>query len=324
MRRREILVIVAGAVLAARSAPAQQAAKPARIGVIGTERNPVGGYGGLIAGLRELGYVEGKNLVADFVSVRQSRANLFAAAVDLVRSKPDLLVCLGAELGLQAAVSATRTLPIVIVATNYDPIARGYVKGLAQPGGNITGFFIRQPELAEKQVELLSQAFPEKTRLAVLWDALSADQFAAAEYRAKSLRLELFSFKMENPPYDFDSVFATVSRSAPQMVVVLSSPNFGSHRRRIAELAVQYHLPSMFIFRAYVEAGGLMSYGYEASNAGRRAASYVAKILNGAKPADLPIEQPTTFNLVVNMKTADALGLALPTALLARADEVIE
>jgi putative ABC transport system substrate-binding protein len=325
MRRRDVIALLSGAVLAARVTQAQQVAKPVRIGIIGTDRrNQIGTYQGLFAGLRELGFIEGENLTIQIVSVAQEPSALFAGVAELVRSEPDLLVVAGPELALQAAVSATRTLPIIIIAVNYDPIALGYVKDLARPGGNITGLFNQQPELAEKQVELLTQAFPERTRLALLWDALSADQFAAAEQRAKSLRLEPFSLKLKNPPYDFEAAFAMLAQSSPQMLVVLSSPHFTPYRQHIAELALKYHLPSMFIFRIYVEAGGLMSYGYDAVKVGQRAASFVAKILQGAKPADLPVEQPTTFELVINMKTANALGLTMPPVLLARADEVIE
>jgi putative tryptophan/tyrosine transport system substrate-binding protein len=326
MRRRTLLGLLGGTLVAGRAARAQEPAKTARIGVIGTNMRNQVAYHGLLAGLRELGYIAGKNLIVEFVPIQQERSALFAAAAGLVRAQPDMLVALGPELSLQAAISATRTLPIVIVATNYDPIARGYVKGLARPGGNVTGFFIRQPELAEKQVELLTQAFPERTRLALLWDVLSADQFAAAEHRARSLRLTPLPRKLENPPYDFDAAFATLAQDSPDMLLVLSSPNFTIKQDRadIARLALQHRLPSMFIVRSWVEAGGLMSYGYETFKAGRRAASYVAKILGGAKPGDLPVEQPTTFDLVVNLKTAQALGLTMPQTLLARADEVIE
>ncbi len=326
MRRRTLFVLFGGALVSGRAARAQELAKTARIGVIGTNIQSQIAYHGLLAGLQELGYVEGKNLIVEFVPIQQEQSALFAAAARLVGSQPDLLVALGPELSLQAAISATRTLPIVIVATNYDPIARGYVKSLAQPDGNVTGFFIRQPELAEKQVELLTQAFPERTRLALLWDALSADQFAAAEYRARSLRLTPLPRKLENPPYDFEAAFAALALDSPNMLLVLSSPNFTINRDRagIAALALRHRLPSMFITRSWVKAGGLMSYGYETHKAGRRMASHVAKILGGAKPGDLPVEQPATFDLVINLKTANALGLTIPPALLFRADEVIE
>jgi putative ABC transport system substrate-binding protein len=211
-----------------------------------------------------------------------------------------------------------------MIAINFDPVARGYVNSLARPGGNITGVVFQQLELAQKQLELLTQAFPDRTRLAVLWDAVSADQFSAAEQTAKLLRMQIQSLKLENPPYDFDAAFRSVTAGGGQMVLVLSSPFFIAHRGRIAELLIERRLPGMFIQRAYVEGGGLMSYGVNFSQMYRRAADYVAKILKGTKPADLPIEQATKFELIVNLKTAKAIDIELPTAMLLRADEVIE
>ena len=326
MRRRALIASLASAaIMAPRLGSTQQPGGPARIGVIITNpRNPVGSYKGLFAGLRDVGLIEGTNLVAQVVESVQAPPALFAAVADMVRTGPQLLVVSGPELPLRAAVSAAPALPIVIIAINYDPIALGYAKTLARPGGNITGVFVRQPELAEKQVELLSQAFPDRRRLGILFDALSAYQLNAAQTRATALGLQPVPFKLENPPYDFAAAFAALAASAVQFLIVLSSPAFTQRREPIAQLAVQHRLPSMFIFKAYVEAGGLMSYGYEAEKAARRAAVYVKKILDGARPADLPIEQPTTYHLVINLKTANALGLDLPQSLLARADEVIE
>jgi putative ABC transport system substrate-binding protein len=209
-------------------------------------------------------------------------------------------------------------------ANSIDPIARGYVKSLAHPGGNVTGIVSQQTELAAKQVELLIQALPGKTRLAVLWDAISADQFAAAERQAKSLGLDVQPLKLENPPYDFDAAFRSLAAGSPQMLLVLSSPYFGIYRAHIAELAILQKLPTMFIFKSYVEAGGLISYGVDPPAIFRQLGFYVAKILNGAKPADLPIEQPVKFELVINLKTAKAIGVELSTAIQLRADEVIE
>jgi putative tryptophan/tyrosine transport system substrate-binding protein len=181
----------------------------------------------------------------------------------MARMNVDLIFCSGFEAILQAAIAASRTIPIVMLAFNYDPIARGYVKSLAQPGGNVTGVSLRQTELAEKQVELLTQAFPDKARIAMLWDAFSADQLEAAERRAKSLGLQVSSLKLESPPYDFGAAFRTLADGRPHMVLVLSSAFFARSDRRIAELAIQHRLPTMFIFRGYVEVGGLMSYGAE-------------------------------------------------------------
>jgi putative tryptophan/tyrosine transport system substrate-binding protein len=221
-------------------------------------------------------------------------------------------------------VGASGFIPIVILAVNYDPIERGYVSSLAHPGGNITGIFYRQPELAAKQLELLTQAFPTATRLGVIWDALSVDQYAAAEQAARERQLSLQPLKLEKTPYDFAEAFRTLAQSGTQMVLVLSSPFFTEHRSEIAEAARTNHLPTMFIFASYVKAGGLMSYGVDQVPTYRRIAGYVAKIFNGTKPSDLPVEQVSNFELVINLRTAKALGIELPTAILLRADEVIE
>jgi putative ABC transport system substrate-binding protein len=331
VRRREFITLIGGAAAAWPLAARAQQAEKGRIGVLGPRPENAGFSGGVAAGyptmldeLRKLGFSESRNLTIEYRSIEQEPRAVFAAAAELVRSNADVLVAIGPEVGLQAAVAATSTIPIVIAAFNYDPIARGYVKSLAQPGGNITGVFLRQPELAEKQVELLTQTFPDKTRLAMLWDELSSDQFNAAENRAKSLHLQVLSTKLERPPYDFDAAFRSVIGSSPQMLLILSSPHFIAQRQRIAYLAIQHRLPAMSIFKFYVEAGGLMSYGVDTVLPFRRAGHHVAKILRGAKPADLPVEQVTNFETVINLKTAKAIGIELPTSILLRADEVIE
>ena len=213
--------------------------------------------------MKKSGFSEGQNLTIEVVRADQDPQKLFVETADLVRSNVELLVAEGTEIALQAAMAASPTIPIVIWAINYDPIARGYVKSLARPGGNITGIVSLQTELAAKQVELLTQAFPGRTRLAVLWDAISADQFAAAERQARSLRLDVRSLKLENPPYDFDAAFQSLAEGSPQMLLVLSSQYFGPYRSHIAELAIQQRLPTMFIFKGYVQVGGLISYGVD-------------------------------------------------------------
>jgi putative ABC transport system substrate-binding protein len=325
LKRREFITLLGAAVwpLAAR---AQQAGKLIRIGVLGPNLNsppPIAYYQAFLAGLRELGFSEGQNLIAEYRAVDDPRGP-FVAAAELMRSQPDLIVVLGPEVALQAVVGASGFIPIVFAAVNFDPIERGYVASLARPGGNITGVVFRQLELAAKQLELLTQAFPEKNRLAVLWDAQTADQLSAAERTAKSLRVALHAVKLQDPPYDFDAAFRNVATGASQMALVLSSPFFTMHRSRIAELAIEHRLPTMFAFKHYVEVGGLMSYGVDFPPMYRRAADYVAKILKGAKPADLPVEQATKFELVVNLKTATAIAIDLPIPILLRADEVIE
>jgi putative ABC transport system substrate-binding protein len=273
--------------------------------------------------LKVLGFEEGKNLTIRYARVDDPRGP-FVAATQLLRSPVDLIWANGPEVALQAVVGASGFVPIIVLAVNYDPIERGYIASLAQPGGNITGVFYRQPELAAKQVELLTESFPHANRLGVLWDALSADQFAVAEASARSRQLTLQSVKLEKPPYDFPAAFQSLAQSGAQMVLVLSSPFFTEHRPQIGEAARANRLPTMFVFRQYVEAGGLMSYGVDQIPMYRRIAGYIAKIFNGAKAADLPVEQASHFELVVSLKTARAIGVELPTSILLRADAVIE
>ena len=254
----------------------------------------------------------------------ESVPGAFTAANELVAWKADVLFAFGTELALQAAAAARPPVPIVMGAANFDPIAKGFVQSLARPGGNVTGIILRWPELVVKQIELLQEAFPDRNRLGVLWDTQSADQFSAAEHEAKARRLALRPLKLEKPPYDFAAAFRTLAQDDVQMLIVLSSPLFSLQNAQIASLAIEHRLPAMFILKHFVEAAGLMSYGVDFAPLMRRAASFVAKILRGAKAADLPVEQATHFEFVLNLKTAKAMGLTLLTSTLLRADEVIE
>jgi putative ABC transport system substrate-binding protein len=326
VKRREFITLLGGGAAWPLAAHGQQAGKVIRIGFIGASLNSsamAAQYQAFLSELHELGFSEGRNIVIDYRRLDDPRGP-FAVAAELMRLQVDLIVATGPEVALQAVVGASRSIPIVIMAVQYDPIERGYVSSLARPGGNITGVFYRQPELAAKQLELLTQTFPEKSRLAVLYDTNSADQFSAAEEAARSMPLELRPLKLEKPPYDFGAAFQTMAQGGAQMVLVLSSPFFVERRPEVAALAIEHRLPTMFVFKSYVEAGGLMSYGVEQLAMYRRIGLYVAKILNGTKPADLPVEQPTKFELIVNLKTAKAIGIELPTSILLRADEVIE
>lgn len=322
MRRREFLVGSA-AILWAQGARAQQAGKLYRIGLFTSVNNPAMrvAYRTFLDELRAQGFAEGHNLAVDQRPTDQSPAALASNVAEMVRSKVDAIIT-STQPALQAA--AGTGIPIVISANNYDPIAHGYVRSLAQPGGNVTGVVLRQTELAEKQVELLTQAFPDRKRLALQWDAISADQYSAAERRAKALGLEVVSIKYENLPYDYAAAFRRMSEGGVQHTLVLSSPFIGRAAQEIVDLAVRHRLPAMFIFRSYAELGGLMSYGADTAAMFRQLAIYVAKVLRGAKPADLPVEQPNTFEFVVNLKTAKAIGVELPTSILLRANEVIE
>jgi len=328
LRRREFITLLGGAAaawpLAARAQPADGIA---RVGFFGADRSiPLGAtlYQAFIDELQIHGFKNGQNLIVDFRRVEQDLRGLSADASTLVRSNVNVLVTQGTEPALQAALAATRSLPIVMMAANYDPFASGYVKSLARPDGNVTGVFLRQTELAEKQTELLWQAFPDRMRVGILWDVISADQFSAAERRAKIFGLQVHPLKLENPPYDFEAAFGSLAAASTQTLLVLSSPHFTPARAQIAQLAIQHRMPTMFIFRTYVEAGGLLSYGADFPAMHRQAATHVAKILKGAKVGDIPIEQPNRFEFAVNLRTAKAIGIELPTAILLRADEVIE
>lgn len=336
MRRREFITVVGGVAavwpLAARAQ--QLVGKISRIGFLGTPRfiattglpDPITGVGfpAFLDELKKSGFNEGQNLTIQAVRTDQDPQRLFAETADLVQSNVELLVTEGTEIALKAAVAASPTIPIVFWANNFDPIAHGYVKSLARPGGNMTGVVSLQTELAAKQVELLTEAFPARTRLAVLYDAISADEFNVAQRQANLLHLNVRSVKLDNPPYDFDAAFRSLAEGSPQILLVLSSPFFTPQRGHIAELAIQQRLPTMFIFKTYVDAGGLISYGTDPRSIFRQLGFYVAKILTGSKPADLPVQQAVKFELAINLKTAKAIGVNLPTAIQLRADEVIE
>jgi putative ABC transport system substrate-binding protein len=223
--------------------------------------------------LVEFGFRERQNIIIDYLAIDDPRGP-FVTVAELMRSPPDLLVATGPESALQSVVGASGFIPVVMVAINFDPVARGYVQSLARPGGNITGLVFQQVELAQKQVELLTQAFPDRTRLTVLFDALSG-QVSAAEQTAKALNLQVQALRLENPPYDFDAAFASAAAGGAQMVLVLSSPLFLPHRARVIEMANKHRLPSMFIVKHWVQTGGLMSYGADLPLMFRRAAEYV-------------------------------------------------
>jgi putative ABC transport system substrate-binding protein len=324
MKRREFITLVGGLTTCPFAARAQD--NTARLGVIGPNRDspqPKSAYSALLEELRKLGFAEGRNLVVQFHRIDDGVPTL-TGGNKMVAAKANVLFAFGPEVALQVAAAVQPSVPIVVVAVNFDPIASGYAKSLAQPGGNVTGVVSRQLELAAKQLALLAEAFPDRTRLGALWDAQSVDQFGAAERAAQSTGISLRSVKFESLPYDFDTTFRKLGQDGVQSLLVLSSPLFIPYREQIAALAIQYRLPAIYIVKHYVEAGGLMSYGVDFNPMMRRAASMIAKILRGVQPADLPIEQIDSFEFVVNLKTAKSMGIALPTSILLRADEVIE
>jgi putative ABC transport system substrate-binding protein len=274
--------------------------------------------------LRELGYVDGQTATIDFRSAEGDPARLPGIVAELAGSKVDVIVAGGPEATLQAVRHGAPHVPVVMVAVDYDPIARGYIASLARPGGNITGVFLRQIELTGKRLELLKEAVPKLTRLAVLWDAFGVDQKKAAETAARTLGIRVRSIETGAPAHDFAGAFAAAVKERADAMLITTTPVLFRERARVAELTLKHRLPAIFPFREFAEAGGLMTYGADLTSLFGAAAPYVDKILRGAKPAELPVEQPTTYELVINLKTAKALGLSLPMTLVHRADQVIQ
>jgi putative ABC transport system substrate-binding protein len=326
MDRRAFIGTLAGGVLVAPFAvEAQTPGRVIKVGILSTVNPRTTAFTEvMIQRLRELGYVEGQNLVIEFKNAEGDVARLPGLAAELVRSNVDLIVASGPEVTLQAARKATTTLPIVIAAVDFDPIARGYIASLAKPGGNVTGVFLRQIELTSKRMQLLKDALPSVTRIAVFWDAISADQWREAERTAPDVGLTLQGLELRNPPYHLADAFRTAARGRAEAVLVLMSPIFFPQRAQVAELGLKSQIPTICGLSQYAHAGTLMSYGVNLDDMFRQVALYIDKILKGAKPAELPVEQPTKFELVINLKTAKALGLTIPPSLLQRADDVIE
>jgi putative ABC transport system substrate-binding protein len=278
-------------------------------------------------GLRDLGYVEGRTLLIENRDAEGNWERLPVLAAELVALTVDVIVATNTP-GALAAAQATKTRPIVFAAVG-DPVTSGLVTSLARPGGNVTGTSGGAPELIGKCLEQLKQAVPRISRVAVLWQQgafggrTERDMLKRADVAARGLRLRP-QFVEARDPDDFDSVFSEMTRARADALTVLTGAMFISERRRLVDLAAKNRLPAVYAWRVFVEDGGLMSYGPSLAELFRNAAVYVDKILKGAKPADLPIEQPTKFELVINLKTAKALGLTIPPSVLARADEIIQ
>jgi putative ABC transport system substrate-binding protein len=322
MRLIALAVILTLSLTLAPLAGAQQAEKVYRIGFLGpgsAERVYTDPLRSLRAGLRELGYAEGKNIVFEF-----RFAELPGLAAELVRDKVDVIV-VHASPGTRAAKQATNTIPIVMVNI-ADPVGTGFVLSLAHPGGNITGMSGTDAGLAAKRLELLKQALPKLSRVAVLRNPNNPSgepQFRETQTAARSLGIEIQLFDVRDRK-ELESAFSVMSKARADAVTVMGDTLFLSQQKQIANLATTKRLPSVFARNENVEAGGLMSYGPTLADQFRQAATYVDKILKGAKPGDLPVEEPTRMYLVINLKTAKALGLTIPPSLLGRADQIIE
>ena len=269
--------------------------------------------------LRQLGYVEGRNLRIDFIQ-GEDVDRLAAAVREFARRGVDVIV-VGAEAPLKAAIAASHSTPVVFRAVDFDPLAKGYIASLAHPGGNLTGVMLQQPELVAKRLDLLTQAVPNIARIVLLYDVSGEDQREAAERAASALGIPLEAIELRNPPYDYEQALAETDGARGDALVITSSP---FNRPGAAEAALRHRLPSIGIGRGADKASFLMSYGPSLPDMFRISADYVDQILKGRKPADLPVQQPTKFELIVNLKTEKALGLTLPQSILGRADEVIE
>ena len=324
MKRREFIMLLGGAAAWPLAARAQQPAMP----VIGfLQIGPAAAWAerveALRAGLRQLGYVEGKNLIVEF-RWAETVDQLPKLAAELVRMHADVIFAMSST-EVEAARQVTNTIPIVF-ANHADPVGVGHVASLARPGGNITGLSVLLTDLVAKQLEILKEAVPQATRISVLFSPTAPSHrpaLQALETAGQTLGVQLQLVPVRTVE-DFDGAFAMMAREHVGGCLVVAAPIFFSHSARVAELALKHLLPATFGDRQYVEAGGFMTYSGDLNDLVRRAAAYIDKILKGAKPADLPVEQASKYELVINLKTAKALGLKVSPMLLGRADQVIE
>jgi putative tryptophan/tyrosine transport system substrate-binding protein len=320
-RRRFLLTSLAGALAAPVAGAESQAIKAQRIGFLRNGQPPRTFLDGLRQGLRELGYVEGQNILIEF-GLTETSDQLAEAAAALVRRNVDVLLASGTP-PVPAAKRATSTIPIVFVAS-IDPVATGVVISLARPGGNVTGFAGTHADLMGKRIQLLREIVPKLARVAIMAHAANpgnVEYIRQADLAARASGIAL-QYSMVQDAGDFDRAF-TAARGC-NALIQLDDVVFTSHRQQVVELAVKHQLPAMYGFREFVDAGGLMAYGPDWPDLYRRAAGYIDRILKGTKPADLPVQQAEKFELVINLKTAKALGLTIPPSLLVRADHVIE
>ncbi len=321
-RRAFIGTLTGGLLAAPLAAGAQQASRIPRIGVLRSGPPSDAGYQGFALGLKELGYVEGKNVVIEYRGGELTQ--LPVLATELVGLKVDVIFAPTPPAAM-AARQATATIPIVFAVVG-DPVRTGLVASLARPDGNVTGLTALGSDLGGKRLDLLKELSASLRRVAVLWNPSVPDKVIEWEQMqapAHALGLQLESIEARTPG-DVDGALKSVARARPEGVIILGEPLMYANRTRVAEFANANRIPAIFNWREAATAGGLISYGPNIADNNRRAATYVDKILKGAKPADLPVEQPTKFELVINLKTAKALGLTIPPSLLLRADEVIE
>jgi putative tryptophan/tyrosine transport system substrate-binding protein len=324
MRRRDFISLIGSAAAWPLPLGAQPLTKPPRVGILWPGSPPDKWDEAFRQGLHALGYLEDRNILLEHRWAEGKQERLRDLAKDLVRLKPDLIVTISAP-AILALKQTTITIPIVFAGTS-DPVRSGFATSLAHPGGNLTGLSLMAPDLAGKRLELIKSLVPGSSRVAALWNASDegmAIRVKEAQLAAPALHVTLLSPEIRTLT-DLESTFTALSRDRPDALLIFVDPFTVSHRQRIVDFAAATRLPAIYEDRIFVEAGGLTSYGPSVQDNCRRAAAYVDKILKGAKPGDLPIEQPTKFELVINLKAAKALGLSIPFSMQQLADEVIE
>jgi putative ABC transport system substrate-binding protein len=321
-RRAFIGTLTGGLLTAPLAAGAQPAGKIPRVGYVTSSGRSVN-VAVFDQRLRDLGYTIGQDVIVEYRFGEGHNDRVPMLIDELLRLKVDVFFAPSPQ-AIRAAGQATDTVPIVGVDLETNPVEAGWVKNLARPGGNVTGFFLDLPELGGKLIQILTEAVPRLQRVAVLWDAsVAASQFKATEGPAQAVRLKVQALAFRQSE-DLTASFEAARNQRAQALVILSAPSVFLNLKRLADLALQYRLPAICVFPQFADAGGLMGYGPNITDLVRQAASYVDRILKGARPADLPIQRPAVFKLAANMKTAKALGLTIPPALLRRADQVIE
>jgi ABC-type uncharacterized transport system substrate-binding protein len=328
---RKIFYVALGALLLALCRPveAQQPKKVPRIGYLSSAdaARDSARYEAIRLALRERGYIEGQNIASEYRHAEGKLDRFSEHAAELVRLKVDIIVVAGGLRWVRAAKNATKTIPIVMTGGGEDPVEAGLIESLARPGGNVTGITLLDTELGGKRLELIKEAVPKLARVAVLYDPANPgnvlDVKEVLPIAARALRLTIQPWEVQDAN-GFERVFAALNKQRPIGLYALRSPLMRANEKRIAGFALKNRLPSIYSDRVAVDAGGLMSYGADQADSYRRVATYVDKILKGAKPADLPVEQPTKFELVINLKTAKQIGLTIPPEVLARATRLIK
>ncbi|MBL6616258.1 MAG: ABC transporter substrate-binding protein [Reyranella sp.] len=322
MRRRTFATLAGSATLSPLMARAQSG-RTLRVGTANAQPRAAPQWQAFLARMAELGYREGDNLTYDHVQIPNPQA-WEASYREVIARKPDIVVASGPENSLKAAIATAGKLPIVMIAVDFDPVAKGYVKSLSRPGANATGVYFQSVELVGKRLDILRTAFPNITTMMAFWDPSSVDHWQAVQADAPRFGLRVTGVEFRQQPYDYDRAVADTTAGTSSFLYCGASPFFFLDRQRLAQFAIQHRLVAMYDLREFVVAGSLMSYGPSLTAMFALAANYVDRIAKGARPSDTPIEQPTKFELVLNLKTANAMGLVLPPTLLARADEQIE